>query len=162
MDCGAIPSPVSVGKLRLYWIIWMSLEPRFRHTCDDAQEANSLLYRTGSNILPLPCATFNPPSHTSTVQVSGRTPSNLGVELKADASTFEYERLGMPKRKNFNRRALSCTSTRTNLEGRRSVELMNLPFKPVRASHVQGLQGPYGGSQLALTLYRTYIFCINV
>ena len=26
------------------------------------------------------------------VHVSGRTPLNLGVELKADASTFEYER----------------------------------------------------------------------
>ena len=69
--------------------LWMSLEPRFRHTCDDAQEENSPLYRTGSNILPLPCATFHPPSHTSTVQISG--PSNLGVKLKADASTFEYE-----------------------------------------------------------------------
>ena len=54
----------------------MSLESRFRHTCDDALEDNSLLYRNGSNILPLPCG----------------TPSNLGVELKADASTFEYER----------------------------------------------------------------------
>ena len=44
----------------------MSLESRFRHTCDDALEDNSLLYR--------------------------RTPSNLGVELQADALTFEYER----------------------------------------------------------------------
>ena len=70
----------------------MSLEPRFRHTCDDAHQDNSLLYRKGSNILPLPCGSFNPPSHTSTVHVSGRTPSNLGVELKADASTCEYER----------------------------------------------------------------------
>ena len=49
----------------------------------------------------------------------------------------------MPKRKNFNRRTLSCTSTRTHLEGRRSVELMDLHFKPVRASRVQGFQGPY-------------------
>ena len=70
----------------------MSLEPRFRYTCDDALEDNSLLYRNGSNILPLPCGNFNLPSHTSTVGVSGRTPSNLGVELKADASTLEYER----------------------------------------------------------------------
>ena len=44
----------------------------------------------------------------------------------------------MPKRKNFNRRALSCTSTRTHLDGRCSVELMNLFFKPVRASRAQG------------------------
>ena len=75
---GAIPSPVPVGKLRLFWIIWMSLEPRFRHTCDDAPEDNSLLYRKGSNILSLPCVTFNPPSHTSIVRVSGRTPLEFG------------------------------------------------------------------------------------
>ena len=67
----------------------------------------------------------------------------------------------MPKRKNFNRRALSCTSTRTHLEGRRSVELMNLSFKPVRASCAQGFQGPYGGSELVLMLYRIYIFCFQ-
>ena len=64
----------------------------------------------------------------------------------------------MPKRKNVNRRALSCTSTRTHLEGRRSVEVMDLSFKPVRASRVQGFEGPYGGSQLILTLYRIYIY----
>ena len=64
----------------------------------------------------------------------------------------------MPKRKNFNRRALSCISTRTHLEGRRSVKLMNLSFKPVRANRAQGFQGPYGGSQLVLTLYRIYIY----
>ena len=58
----------------------------------------------------------------------------------------------MPKRKNFNRRALSCTSTRTHLEGRRSVVLMDLRFKPVRASRVQGFQGPYRGTEL-LPLY---------
>ena len=68
----------------------------------------------------------------------------------------------MPKRKNFNRRALSCISTRTHLEGRRSVELMDLRFKPVRGSRVQGFQGPYGGSQLVLTLYRIYIFCFQM
>ena len=75
--CGPIPFPVPVGKLRLYWIIWMNLEPRFRHTCDDTHEHNSLLYRKGSNILLLPCATFNPPSHTSTVRVLGGTPLEL-------------------------------------------------------------------------------------
>ena len=36
----------------------------------------------------------------------------------------------MPKGKNFNQPVLSCISTRTHLEGRRSVELRNLPFKP--------------------------------
>ena len=88
----ATPSSVPVVKSRLDWIISMSLEPWFRHTCDDALKDNSLLYHNGSNILSLPCGTFNPPSHTSTVGVSGRTPSNLGVELKADASTLEYKR----------------------------------------------------------------------
>ena len=68
----------------------------------------------------------------------------------------------MSKHKNFNRRALSFTSTRTHLERRRSVELMNLSSKPVRASRVQGFQGPYGGSQLVLTLYRIYIFCFQM
>ena len=68
----------------------------------------------------------------------------------------------MPKLKIFNRRALSCTSTRTHLEGRRSVVLMNLFFKPVRASRVKGFQGPYGDSQLVLTLYRIYFFCFQM
>ena len=61
----------------------MSLEPRFRDTCDEAPKVTSLLYRKGYNILPLPYNFFNPPS---------RPPSNLGVELMADTSTFEYER----------------------------------------------------------------------
>ena len=47
----------------------------------------------------------------------------------------------MPKRKNFNRRALSCTSTRTHLEGRRSVELRNLPFKPCPRKPRSGVSG---------------------
>ena len=88
-------------------------------------------------------------------------PSNLGVELKADASTLKYER------------HRACLSVKlqttsplmylyTHLEGRRSVELMNLSSKPVRASRAQGFQGPYGGSQLVLTLYRIYIFCFQM
>ena len=51
---------------------------------------------------------------------------------------------------------------RTHLEGRRSVELMKLSFKPVRVSRAEGFQGPYGGSQLALTLYRIYFFCFQM
>ena len=51
----------------------MSLEPRFRDTCDEAHKLTSLLYRKGYNILPLPYDFFNPPSHTSTVGVSGKT-----------------------------------------------------------------------------------------
>ena len=68
----------------------------------------------------------------------------------------------MPKRKNVNRRALSCTSTRTHFEGRRSGELMKLSLKPVRASRAEGFQEPYGGSQLVLTLSRIYIFCFQI
>ena len=71
----------------------------------------------------------------------------------------------MPKRKNFKWRALSCTSTRTQLEGRGSVELMKLSLKPVRASRAEGFQGPYGDSQLVLMLYRMYFFvfkCVTV
>ena len=78
VECGAIPTPVPVVNLRLFWIIWISLEPRFSHTCDDAHEANSLLHHTRSNILHLNFATFNHSSHTSTVQVSGRTPLEFG------------------------------------------------------------------------------------
>ena len=46
--------------------------------------------------------------------------------------------------------------------GRRSVELMKLSFKSVRASRAAGFQGLYGGSQLVLTLYRMYIFCFQM
>ena len=71
----------------------MSLEPRLIHTCDDALKDNSLLYRKGYNILPQPYNFFNLPSHTSTAGVSCRgLSSNFGDELKADTSTFEYER----------------------------------------------------------------------
>ena len=72
-------------------------------------------------------------------------PSKLRVELmKADASTLEYERhRACLSVKTSTDEAVSCTSTRTHVEGRRSVELVDLRFKPVRASRVQGFQGPY-------------------
>ena len=54
------------------------IQARSRHTCDDALKDNSHLYRNGSNILPLPCGNFNPPSHTSTVGVYGRTSLEFG------------------------------------------------------------------------------------
>ena len=121
------------------------------------------LFRTDSHILPPLHSLSNPPTHTSTVGVLGRTPSNLGVELKADASTFKYER---------HRACLSVNTstdepsyeppTRTHLAGRRSVELMKLSLKPVRASRAEGFQGPYGGSQSVRTLYRIYIFCFQM
>ena len=39
---------------------------------------------------------------------------------------------------------------------------MDLRFKHVRASRVERFQGPDGGSQLVLTLYRIYIFCFQM
>ena len=39
---------------------------------------------------------------------------------------------------------------------------MKLSLKPVRASRVAGFQGPYGGSQLVLTLYRMHFFCFQM
>ena len=56
----------------------MSLEPRFRDACDEAHKVTSLLYRKGYNVLPLRYNFFNPPSHTSTVGVSGRTSLEFG------------------------------------------------------------------------------------
>ena len=70
----------------------MSSEPRFRHTCNDALEDNPLLYRKGSNIVPLPGATLHPRAARAPCRSRAEPPSNLGVELKADASTLEYER----------------------------------------------------------------------
>ena len=54
------------------------LEATVQTHLDDALEDTSLLYRNGSNILPLPCGKFNPPSHTSTVGVSCRTSLEFG------------------------------------------------------------------------------------
>ena len=130
-----------------------------RATPANLARRTSLLFCTGSHILPLLHMMSNPPSHTRTLEVSGRTPLEFGgsgqrrfLNLRIRATQ------GMPKRKPFNRQALSCISTRTHLEGRLSVELRNLPSSLVRASRGQGFQWPYGRSQSVLTLYRMYIF----
>ena len=70
----------------------MSLEPRFRDTCEEAPKVTSLLYRKGYNILPLPIisSTFRATRAPSGSRAG--PPSNLGVDFKADTSTFEYER----------------------------------------------------------------------
>ena len=39
---------------------------------------------------------------------------------------------------------------------------MKLSLKPIRASRAGGFQGPYGGSQLILTLYRLHFFCFQM
>ena len=91
-ECVAIASPVPVGKLRLYWITWMSLEPRFRHTCDDAHKDNSLYIAKD----PIFCLSLIKALTLRATRAPWGSragpPSNLGVDLKADASTFEYER----------------------------------------------------------------------
>ena len=89
---GIRPTPVPVGKLRLYWIIWISLEPRARHTCDHVKEANSLLYRTGSHILPYRVLLLILRATRAPCRSRTRPPSNLGIAVSADNSTFEYER----------------------------------------------------------------------
>ena len=101
--------------------------PHLRRTAG----TESLLCRTGSHILPSLHITSNPLSHTRTLQVSGRTPLKLWCSSQRCCERRQIRATqGMSKRKTFNRPALSCTSTRTHLERRRSVELMNLPFKP--------------------------------
>ena len=52
----------------------------------------SPLCRTGSHILPSLGIESKPSSHTRTVQVSGRTPSNYGVAVSADVTHDEYKR----------------------------------------------------------------------
>ena len=81
------------------------------------------LCRTDSHILPAPHIISNLPSHTRTLQVSGRTPLELwcGSQRRCDTRRIRATQ-GMPKRKNFNRPTLSNTSTGTHLEGRSSVE----------------------------------------
>ena len=150
-------TPVPVGKLRLSWI---SLKPRARHTCEERQ-ADRLLYFAQA---PIFCPPFILLLTLRATRAPYRSlagpPSNCGVSVRADVTHDEYE--GIPKRKTFDRPALSCTSTRMHLEGRLSVELRNLISSLVRASRGQGFQWPYGGSQLVLTLYHMYIFCFQI
>ena len=39
---------------------------------------------------------------------------------------------------------------------------MKLSLKPVHASRAEGFQGPYGGSQLVLTLYRIFFLLFQM
>ena len=100
------------------------------------------LYRIGSHILPSLGTSSKPPSHTGTLQVSDRTSLEFGGSGKRLCFNLRIRATqGTPKRKNFSRRALSCTSTRTHLEGHRSVELRNLPFKPCPRKPRAGVSG---------------------
>ena len=91
----------------------------------------SPLCRTGSHILLSLYITSNPPSYARTLQVSGRTSLELWCSSQRGCDTRRVRATqGMPKRKTFNFPVPSCTSTRAHLEGCRSVELRNLPFKP--------------------------------
>ena len=70
----------------------MSLEPRFRYTCDDALEDNSLYIAMA--LMFCLCYVENLTLRATRAPWGSRagSSSNLGVELKADTSTFEYER----------------------------------------------------------------------
>ena len=61
-----------------------------------------------------------------------RRPSTLGVEVSADASTFEYKRHRVcPSVKTSTDQPFHVPlSTHTHFEARRSLELRNLPFQP--------------------------------
>ena len=90
-------------------------------------------------------------------------PSNLGVAVSANVSTFELQATqGMPKRKNFNRRALSCTSTRTHLEGRRAVELRNLLFKPCPRKLRAGVSGALWRLPIGTDVVPHIFFCFQM
>ena len=67
-------TPVPVGKLRLYGSACSQCTPHLRRTALRIPH----LFRTGSNILPSLHNLSNPPSHTSTVGISGRTPLEFG------------------------------------------------------------------------------------
>ena len=90
-------------------------------------------------------------------------PSNLGAAVSAVPSTFEYER------------HRACPSVKTSTDQPSHVPLHARTLRGaalsswgtslsslLRASRVQGFQGPYGGSQLVPTLYRIYIFCFQM
>ena len=70
----------------------MSLEPRLKHTCDDALEDN-LFYIAKATIFCLNLV-ISSSLRATPAPLGSRAglSSNLGDELKADTSTFEYER----------------------------------------------------------------------
>ena len=134
-----------------------------RRTCEEWPLEHPLYFAQAPIFCPrfIVCPTLRP-TRAPWASWAG-PPSNLGVELKADASTFKYERHRACLSVNTSTDEASYVPpTRTHLGGRRSVELMKLSLKPVRASRAEGFQGPYGGSQSALTLYRIYILFSNV
>ena len=102
----------------------------------------SPLCHTGPYIPPSLGIKSKPPSRTRTIQVSARTPLELwcSIQLRCDARRIRATQ-GMPKRKKINRQPLSCTFTRTHLEGRRSVELRNFPFQPFLREPRGGISG---------------------
>ena len=69
---------------------------------------------------------------------------------------------GMPKRKNFNRRALSCTATRTHLEGRRSVEVRSFPFKPCPRKPRAGVSGALWMLPIGTDVVLHICFCFQI
>ena len=89
------------------------------------------------------------------MRVSGRTPSKLGVELKADASTFEYER------------HRACLRVKNSTDEPSHVPLHTRPlrgaalFQACPRKPRKGVSGD-GGSQLVLTLYHIISYCFQM
>ena len=69
----------------------MSLEPRLKHTCDDALEDDSLLYRKGYKFCLNLIISSSLRATPGPLGSRAEPPSKLGDDLKADTSTFEYE-----------------------------------------------------------------------
>ena len=82
-------TPIPVRKLRLYWI---SLQPRARHTREEWPVEHPRYFAQAPIFCPhfIWCLTLR--ATRAPCRSQAGPPSNLGVELKADASTFEYER----------------------------------------------------------------------
>ena len=90
-------------------------------------------------------------------------PSNLGVAVSADASTFEYERhRACPSVKPSTDQPSHVPLHARTLRGAALSSRGTLLSSLVRARRGQGFQWPYGGSQLVLTLYRICIFCFQI
>ena len=119
--------------------------------------------RIGFDILTSLHTTSNPPSHTHALQVSGRTPSNCGVSVRVDVTHHEYERHGAcpsvkPSTDQPSHVPLHACTLRGAALSSWGTSLLSL----VLARRVQGFKWSYGGSQLVLTLYRTYIICFHI
>ena len=89
VESGAIPTPVPVGKLSLYWI---SLQPRAHQSCGEPPGLNHLFVAQAPILCLHLVFSLNPQATRAPCRSRTGPPSNLGVAVSVDASTFEYER----------------------------------------------------------------------